>query len=649
MNDLFREFSVIYDHTNSILRKISENPIVNVVATSGLGKSTILPVELSKPYEKLEDSTGKFEESISNKVVVSVIDEKVSKEYNRKFGKSNLEYISNANLFNKILSEMKNDRCSFKWTNILIIDETDRRSKLQSLIIGLWRHCLIKGNVVPRLVLLSNTKINLNPLTVSYYAIDTHMYPVDIRYHDKSYPSSRINDSTILNDISQIVNDFEENSDIMIFVPDENFGSSLENILNGKKNTNIIQHYINTNNNNKDNNNKDNTDQDNNNENIDNGGEGKIIITDKLGETQSPVDNLGLIIDTMMSHNIEVTITGGRRIKSGFISKEEANLRASRGGKNKECICYRMMTKYKYNRLRNDYASEILKTPIHIIMLELFSNNVYPLDVLWMYSDDILKYTLNLLYELNLIDVNNKITNAGKFVLKMPYGIRQAAILYYYIESSKNKNISGVVQILSMIESIDESYYIYPLPTENMLAAEYEIVLLEHYKKYFAGFAGKSDTDTMINMWNKFIEEIHNNNDHIIVDDNYIMEWCDDNYINYENFNRSINLSKHISSIIGENNNEDRIYNLIDKDFMNINLFPILENIYKDKVLNLDTRSEIVTKYIDNIGNIYTLDDRYTNSHVDKLKPLKIISLISSEIKSNYSSNFNTISVSHSK
>jgi HrpA-like RNA helicase len=623
------DLSVMNEHIKNILVTVSQNPVTNVVAPTGVGKTTKLPIGIADAGNKITvvvSDSGIASSLVGH--VSTLTNESVSNDLS---SPAKIRYIGESELKDHIYKIIQHGRClDLDFSDVLMIDQADRGSMDQYLIIALWKYCASLNARIPRMLLVSNTPLFLNNLKIELYTIDTNYYPVEIRYANTDYSLSSY-DSTndIVKDTVNLVYELSSSieGDMLIFTSGtlqiENLVSKLLEL--NMKHVEILPAH-----------------QDLIKEDIDRiytrtGKKKKIIVADSLAETTFTLDKLEIIIDLMMCYRKELSLTGGQRYHKRYISQSQADLRSSRGGKYTSTISYRMMSQELFNRLLNTIEPEIYRTPLHWIMLELIQNRIDPYKVLDIFDKGVLDRMYKLILDLGLVNTAGRISPAGKFTLKIPYGVRQATTLYQWIE--KEYPPYPAIVILSLIDAYNRSYYIYPFRTNDTSHAEYNLELLEHRKTYFEPFVGKSDVHTYCNIWTVMMDEIGGSE----VPSSDIHDWCENNYIRYENMSEAISLNRTIVDILNKDLSSKIEIGPFDTDNLLDLLTPILAYIYKDRKLTYDNRTEIIVRYIDSKGEYYKIDSINGINTVDADIPEIVYGLITSTITSEYSANFNTI------
>lgn len=428
LSSIYDSRELMDEHIYNILTSIHNNPVTNVISSSGSGKSTILPLKIQEA---------------GNRIVVVVSNEDIVKSLSRY--NPEVTYISQNTMKEKIYFLMKKKE-NLDFTDILMIDEADSSALDITIIMLLWRYAVENKFKAPKLLLVSNTKIHNEMFDINHLTL--------LNQENNNLPEIRYSNSSDL--IKLIYNIYNEiDGDILVFVPSNEINSlmSLKDI-NIYSSENIDEIYSNKNK--------------------------KVIISDKLAETTITLSNLKVVIDTLQDIKPRLTLTGGIRYKKDYITKQHANLRASRGAK----LVYRLLSLEDYNKLLEYELPEIYSRPLYHTMLEMLEHNIDPFNILTIFNNEELQHNYNLLVKLGVINSLGKVTEIGKFIKKVPLGIRNAVALYKWLQTGYP--VYPDLVLLTMIDSFD-SYFLYPLKS-NDNNAEYNLELLNHRKKYFNPF-----------------------------------------------------------------------------------------------------------------------------------------------------------------
>lgn len=661
-----RDISVMKNHIPDILETISKNPITNVVSLAGTGKTTELPLGIANLNNKITVvvSDSSVAESLSNyvggltglKVGNSLSESDISDDIT-----DDITYISQDDMKNHMYQTIGKRGCAdLNFTDVLMIDEADRETLDQFMIMSLWRYCAESKYKIPRLLLVSSSEVQsslFDPDEIEVYTIDTLMYPIEIRYSDKNYLTNSGDNNTLIYDVLDLVYEIHTSDvegDILVFATEQEEVESIVDLLREMRledaeilpaHQNLSRSQIDRIYNNKE-----------------KGGR-KIVIADKLAETTFTLKDLSVTIDMMREHRPTLTLTGGQRYPLRFITQHQANIRSSRGGRYRSLLCYRMIRKDLFDKLTPKLGPEIYRTPLSDVVLELLNHNIRPHEVLTMFSTEDIDKTIGLMRRLGVINTINKVTDIGRFVTKVPLGLRNAVCLWEWIDkvgsnklgSSKVSAYPAIV-LLSMIDSFGKSYFVYPFRDSELTHAEYNLELLEHRKRHYTPFEGESDVHTYSNIWSVMMDEV--GGPYVPFTD--IKEWCQDNAIQWENISEVLLLTDRIKKILdnnqgnnnqGENNedenkedeNKEGEIGPFETDSLIELLGPIIAQVYSDREFHLSSGDSVRVRYSDNEGKEYKIDNQYSINTIERDTPETIWGLITTTFSSKYTSDFHTV------
>ena len=268
----------------------------------------------------------------------------------------------------------------------------------------------------------------------------------------------------------------------------------------------------------------------------------RIILSTKILGTSAITTDLSVIYDSMVKKGYQRSETDGIKSVSQIITKNDARLRAYRGGRTCNTTVIRMCTEDFYNCLPETQNSDIQDLPVFRNILTSISLNIHPLD---LYKDSInyntyIDIIVNL-YELEMIELkvekhfklNKKmmsfeddlmdeafledfdprsprtlyaskissprntssveeiktltVTEIGEFALQCDLSIRFCHVLYKWIKSGQDVFV-GIV-LTSIIENLGGGSYLYfPDKRRDQTITEYnsfkETWTLDHFDMY---------------------------------------------------------------------------------------------------------------------------------------------------------------------
>ena len=514
--------------------------------------------------------------------------------------------------------------------DVIILDELDRSTKDNFLILSLYRYYTENYNYSSKLVILSNNEYkDLFPEDPTY-VIKANMYSIEVKYHNKNYDIRDIN--TMTSDISDLIYRLHYSSlkgDILVFAIGE---GQIKSILRKLREMNLSNVDLLSS------------------DNIDKlygnvSSKRRIIISSDLAETGITLNNIGAIVDPLIEARPDLSLTGGYRYPLCYVTQNKADIRARRGGITIPTTVYRMMTKSKYDNLSENLNDEIFRLPTHYTMLEIMKHGLDPFVILDMFPKKQLEYTYNLMIRLGIINFNNSITDMGEFVQTIPFGIRQASILWKY-SRIEDKSIFPIILVLAMIDNFSTtSYYLYPEREEKVETRyQYNTRRLNHKDEYFMPFSGDDDVETYLNIWDQIISDIS-----FTSTDEDLKKWCKDNSFNFYMLRDVKTLAQNVMHILtlknglGINTNKFNVDEVLNNEYY---LYEVISNIYSDRIFKLNLDKQVVTNYLDSDDNNYSIDSENINN-IREDKPLHIVALIVSRFNTNIGS-YNVVSCASS-
>ena len=340
----------------------------------------------------------------------------------------------------------------------------------------------------------------------------------------------------------------------------------------------------------------------------------RIVLSTDICETSITIPGVTIVIDTMEKKYLEEGNKGTTILRKREISKDSAEQRAGRTGRDVIGIVIRMIKQSKYERLRQSEDSEIAKLPIYKEVIEIMSTNIGPRE---FFSD--LKITgkiskiMTELTELGCIIKRgqfNELTNAGIFCENISLSVENCVLIYKTVELSNGHNIFQDIISIVAIEAYQSSFsHNYPNIRDYPLQT-----FIEPFKKLIDSFGS-----LMPNRQNK----------------DEFFRFCETNHLYYDGFKEFLYKIEEIVVYLITNKKVniefenisypycyDKMLQLVD------NVYPLLkkeDGVFKDKhgieyVLN----SKFNSQYLDH-EMVYALSFRSVNGNsllVDVALPL---------------------------
>ncbi len=414
-----------------------------------------------------------------------------------------------------------------------------------------------------KILLVTNYKVNIFPTAPTYY-IKRFIEPViEVRYLK--------NNTDIISGIIKLVSEISNDGNIIIYTVGKDSIETINNKINMKN----------------------------------------VFVVDDI----SFIPNVTTIIDTMKHNEPSTTITGGFREPVSYISKQLADCRSRIGSKDK--IVYRMLSKKKFNILDEQIPLSITTIPLHYSIIDIYNLELSPNKVLEdVYSQYEINISIDVMIKHNLIDIDHKLTNRGKFVRGVPFGLRLSILLADWVESYGIDTVYPILVLITMIDQYDgNTPYKFLLNVQNSKVFDFELQYQDHIKKYFDIFRGSSDAETYLNIWHKMIQE---------TEDITIKKWSDLNYIDSKFLESVNNLVNFVSNKLNIKATQFDPLTIIEQ------MESLISNIFEDKLFMLDIQDTINAKY-----DKFEIDSFSINT-VEEERPLSLYAIITKSTTSKY-------------
>jgi len=490
---------------NKVVKLVGTNNISCLVSPTGSGKSSVVPVEFVKNnaivycVQPTKNSVLSLYHYVKNKYRSVKVGYILSDEKKNLNNDCKLVYCSPSYIKNFLIKNFNNKDINF---NILMLDEIHIGKIEYDIIVSLWVS-MCKRFEVPRLF-LSSAIINLN-----YIPVDLTNKILEIKkksttqifYHDKFFSIKEQNN--LFKDLKYKILEFHSTHEIKDY-------STWIVFLNGKFEVDKFIRYFGEN---KDINIVSNNKLEEKDYLIK--GVRSIIVTTNVYESSSTLKYVDGIFDSMLEKISIISPTGNTKLLTKNISKSSAVQRAGRTGRDRKGFVYRMCTEDFYKTLSNFNISELNRTNLSILFLELFSRNINPIDLFsFRLDDERISQFISELENFNLIKDNKLIS------------IETTNFIFKHREF-------GINQIMIMKEWVDKEFPLFPL-----------IVLFSFISTntYIFKNSNESLVDTYLNLWDKFAQEIKSINP----SKHELSEWCYENNLNLNGFEQLLKKIKEI-------------------------------------------------------------------------------------------------------
>lgn len=636
---------VIYPELEGIRNMIETNKLCAVVAATGSGKSLGIPNILAEHDMRVCISVPTITAALSlyrRQMELTTFKVGYAAEGIKKYDKwTPIIYGTSGHWRRKLLAihEKYGKWVDLDFCDVFIVDEVHTGSLDNDLIISMFEDARDQGKKIPKIVLSSATYNETKFPSIPCVRFDVPSYIVKVIYFNRNFDLEESNE--LLVETCRLVKRIHiEDKDfyhghILIFVAGSADVDEMCEMLNDLQNAIILPAYAKL-------------------------GEDeisriyspvapnirKIIVSTNVAETSVTVPGVGCVIDTMVEKRAASTDTGGHALMTSSISKDSAEQRRGRTGRDRPGVCYRMVTEQGYQSLETSRPDEIVRVPLYTCVLELLQAGFNPTHLLRNKIHRArIDIALSLLKQIGAVeDVTESdssssdtdspddegssihvqklpvVTAMGKFAVSIPLSVRHGAALYNWLKEKKDI-YTGVV-LLALLDCYGPSYFWFPtIQTKDKNARE--MAIDSHRTKYFSRFNGSNELVSFYKMWNHMMSRLKG----ISADNRSVREHCVQYYLNHKKVREVIVTVRQILEILGH---EDVVYRSQNEEKAVSAMTDHLARCYSDRWMRLNSMSlSRRERYIrpDNPYDEYTLDTKKAVSEMRRTTPINIISL----------------------
>lgn len=497
----------IIPHLKPIVSLIISNPVVQVEAETGTGKSIMIPgtLALEQGY-RVFVAVPRVTSALSLYAYANRTFPDISMGYgaegNQRYTKATkVVYATSGHIRRKLFSSFRLGE-SIDFCDVLIVDEMHTGSVDNTVIMSLWKYANDRNMKVPKLVMLSATPTEsiLNP--VVYPIIIERPYPVEVVYHPDVLSDADSTDNVYNAVVRGIAESPYEDGDILVFAHGarviEDMIVVLHKILPNDRNliigaysalssSDIAKIYDKSPN-----------------------GERKIILATNIAESSITLDGVGVVFDALFENRAYTSTTDGLRLSTTHVSKDSARQRLGRTGRTRSGVCHRMMSEDDYHTLDDHTEPEVLRVPIHGVVMEFMNANLNPSKVLGgdnenemsLILDRKVKSSLRILAEIGAIS-DGYVTDMGDFITTIPMGVYNGAFLYRWLKAGYPSFPGVVVACLIDVHS-NPGYFYFPRKERGEESFEFSSRLSKFMELCVGPFVGKTQLETYLNVWRDF-------------------------------------------------------------------------------------------------------------------------------------------------
>ncbi|WP_167884183.1 ATP-dependent helicase HrpB [Leptospira idonii] len=450
MSSFVKENYPIHSSLPEILSSLQNHSLTILEAPPGSGKTTVLPLEIlntellgEKKILILEPRrmaarnaalrmSGSLGEEVGQKVGYRIrFETKISKN-------TRIEVITDG-----IFSKMLLDDPELKDYGLVLFDEFHERNLDSDFCFALCRRTQELFRQDLKLMIMSATLDGFSLPTQnqehSQVKSEGKMFPVDIRYLGDS--SKRLSER--LADILPKVADQTEGN-ILVFLSGVGEILEAENLLFGErsklsKEIKVLKLYGEMN-------------FETQKEIFIRSPERRIILSTNIAESSVTIPNVRVVVDSgFCKRAVFDPGSGLTRLERKRISLASAKQRSGRAGREAPGISIRMWSEEEEKNFITSHPPEILEGDISkaVLMSKQWGEEIYDLPLVSKPSLGAIKETEKLLTLLGLLDEKNKITELGKYALKLPLHVRLAGMCLLMKGTNSEFSVSELATLIS--------------------------------------------------------------------------------------------------------------------------------------------------------------------------------------------------------
>eukprot|EP01006_Ploeotia_vitrea_P027829 TRINITY_DN60603_c0_g1_i1.p1 TRINITY_DN60603_c0_g1~~TRINITY_DN60603_c0_g1_i1.p1 ORF type:complete len:878 (-),score=99.59 TRINITY_DN60603_c0_g1_i1:86-2719(-) len=254
----------------------------------------------------------------------------------------------------------------------------------------------------------------------------------------------------------------------------------------------------------------------------------KVVIATNIAETSLTIDGIVYVIDAgFVKQNSYNPRNGMESLMVVPISRASAVQRAGRAGRTQPGKCYRIYTKWAYEKeLEESHIPELQRTNLGNVVLLLKSLGIHDLirfDFLDAPPAETLIRALEHLYALAALNDQGELTKVGRKMAEFPLEPQLAKTLCASEQYECSEQIVSICAMLSVNNSI---FYI---PKDKKVHGE-------NARRNF--FTGGGDHLALLNVWDQFVEA------------EYSAAWTHENFIQHRSMNRARDIREQLVGML---------------------------------------------------------------------------------------------------
>lgn len=236
------------------------------------------------------------------------------------------------------------------------------------------------------------------------------------------------------------------------------------------------------------------------NQRITHGRQRSIILSTDMCETSVTIPGIVLVLDSGRQKVIETFADGlGTKLTQAFASRFALQQRKGRTGRTGPGICHRMFTQFQFQFIsRDSYESEMTRTPIYQVVIELMTFRLNPVEVFPELQEKIAT-TIVYLQEQKLLDENHRVTPDAEYVANLPLSL-QEGLWAKRVRDSTMTRVEKVMSILmvAIVQTNQNAGLVYlPRRQRDETTQQHDARCLVIRQKFIHKFGSRDDLTSM--------------------------------------------------------------------------------------------------------------------------------------------------------
>eukprot|EP00916_Digyalum_oweni_P003661 GHVL01006536.1.p1 GENE.GHVL01006536.1~~GHVL01006536.1.p1 ORF type:complete len:840 (+),score=193.99 GHVL01006536.1:524-3043(+) len=529
----------IYKYRDELLTAIRDYDVLVIVGETGSGKTTQIPQYL---YEVGYTKIGRIGCTQPRRVAAMSVAARVSNEMGTKLGhevgysirfedlttdKTIIKYMTDGMLLREFLNEP-----DLKTYSVIIIDEAHERTLHTDVLFGLvkdlsrFRNNDDEYTELPFKLLISSATLDAEKFSEYFddapiFNIPGRRYPVRIMY--TKAPEANFLEASVITILQ--IHTTQPPGDILVFftgqqeiedamemlaIRTRGLGTSIKELI-------VLPIYASLP-----------TDLQSKIFEPTPPGARKVVLATNIAETSVTIDNIVYVVDPgFCKQNTHNPKTGMDSLIITPISKASANQRAGRSGRVRPGMCFRLYTRFSYEKeLEDSNVPEIQRTNLGNVVLMLKSLGIDDLihfDFMDPPAPESLIRSLEQLYALGALNDQGDLTKLGRRMAEFPVDPMESKSL---IQSEKYKCVEEVLTIYSMLGCGNTIFY----------RPKTQEVHADNARKNF--FRKGGDHLTLLTVYKQWEET------------NYSQQWCLENFIQHRSMKRARDIRDQLVDLL---------------------------------------------------------------------------------------------------